>query len=63
MYLEVEFKAGGSECGHYQGLQASSQVTVLKDQGQGALVDDAARGAGDGAAHSLTDFGSTFFTY
>lgn len=63
MYLEVEFQSAGGECGRHPGLPPSSQITVLKDQSQAALVADAASGTGDGAAHSVTDFGSTFFTY
>jgi hypothetical protein len=63
LYLEVEFSPERSECGRNSRLEPSSSITTLQDQGQATLLRDAARGTGDGAMHSITDFGSTFFTY
>ena len=38
-------------------------MTKLRDQGQQSLLNDAAKGQGEGAPHSISDYSNTFFTY
>lgn len=53
LYLEAEFKAAGAECGRFPNLDSSTYITTLADGGQASLQEDAAKGTGEGAIHSI----------